>query len=131
MSAVRVLVGLIEKAAAASRPTVAVQLVVIVLDGELVVVGQFLTPVDLPQGKDDYVLSAIHIDDTRVAVWLAGMVDETCCIALHRGVHHVKVIDVEHVASDALVESDNTELVVSFTMTQHSSTVYSTVCMFS
>lgn len=106
MRAVCAVVGLIEKAAAASCATVAVQLVVIVLDGKLVVVGQFFTPVDLPQGKDDYVLSAVHIDDTRVAVRLTGVVDETCCVALHRGVHHVKVINAEHVATDALVVRD-------------------------
>lgn len=96
---------LIEEATAASRPTVAVQLVLVVLDGKLVVVGQLFTTVDLSQGEDDYVLAAIHVDDARVAVRLAGVVDETSCIALQGSVHHVEVIDAEHVASNALREN--------------------------
>lgn len=96
---------LIEEATAASCPTVAVQLALVVLDGELVVVGQLFTAVDLSQGEDDYVLAAIHVDDARVAVGLAGVVDETSCIALHGSVHHVEVIDAEHVASNALMEN--------------------------
>lgn len=95
---------LIQEAAAASRPAVAVQLVVLVLDGELIVVGEFLAPVDLPQGKDDDVLVAVHVDDAGIAVWLARVVDETSRVALHRSVHHVEVVDAEHVASDALME---------------------------
>lgn len=62
--------ALIQEAATAPRPTVAMQLVVLVLDGKLVVVGEFFAPVDLPQGEDDDVLAPIHIDDTRVAIWL-------------------------------------------------------------
>lgn len=61
-------------------------------------------------------LAAVHIDDSRVAVWLAGVVDETSCVALHRRVHHVKVIDAEHVASDALM----TPTVISFTFPVYS-----------
>lgn len=95
---------LIQESSAASRPTVAVQLALVVLDGELVVVRQLLSPVDLPQGKDDDVLAAVYVDDTRVAVWLAGVVDEASGVALHRCVHHVKVIDAEHVATDPLKE---------------------------
>lgn len=101
-----VLAVLIQEATAASRPAVAVQLVVFVLDGELVVVGQFFAPVDLPQGEDDDVLAAVHVDDTGVAVRLARVVDETSCVALHRCVHYVKVVDAEHVAANALMVSD-------------------------
>ena len=82
------------------------QLVVLVFDGELVVVGELLAPVDLPQRKDDNVSAAVHVDDARVAVWLTRVVDETSCVALHRCVHHVKVVNAEHVAADALMESD-------------------------
>lgn len=56
--------ALIQEAATASRTAVAMQLVVLILDGELVVVGEFFAPVDLPQGEDDNVLAPIHIDDT-------------------------------------------------------------------
>lgn len=101
-----VLVVLIQEATAASRPAVAMQLVVLILDGELVVVGQFLAPVDLPQGEDDDVLAAVHVDDTGVAVRLAWVVDETSCVALHRRVHHIEVVDAEHVAADALMENE-------------------------
>lgn len=97
-----VLAVLVQEAAAASCPTVAEQLVVFVLDGELVVVSQLFAAVDLPQRKDDDVLAAVHVDDARVAVGLARVVDETGRVALHRRVHHVKVVDAEHVAPNAL-----------------------------
>lgn len=93
---------LIQEAAAAPRAAVAMQLAVLVLDGELVVVGQLFAPVDLPQGEDDDVLAAVHVDDARVAVGLARVVDEAGRVALHRRVHHVEVVDAEHVAADAL-----------------------------
>lgn len=113
-------VVLVQEAAAAPHPAVAAQLAVLILDGELVVVGQLFSPVDLPQGKDDDVLAAVHVDDTRVAVRLARVVYETSCVALHRRVHHVEVVDAEHVATDALVEGDyRTELVIVFTLTAH------------
>lgn len=96
--------SLVEEATAASRPAVAEQLALLVLDGELVVVGQLLAAVDLPQGEDDDVLAAVHVDDARVAVGLAGVVDETGRVALHGRVHHVEVVDTEHVAADALTE---------------------------
>lgn len=97
---------LIQEATTAPRPAVAVQLVVLVLDGELVVVGELFAPVDLPQGEDDYVLAAVHIDDAGVAVGLARVVDETGRVSLHGRVYHVKVVDAEHVAADALMEND-------------------------
>lgn len=100
-----VLVVLIQEASAASRSAVAVQLVVLVLDWELVVVCQLLAAVDLPQREDDDVLAAVHVDDAGVAVGLAGVVDETGCVALHRRIHHVKVIYAEHVAADTLMEN--------------------------
>lgn len=100
-------VVLIQESSAASRPTVAVQLALVVLNRELVVVRQLLSAVDLPQGKDDNVLAAVYINDTRVAVWLTGVVDEASGVALHRCVHHVKVIDAEHVATDPLKETTN------------------------
>ena len=80
------------------------QLAVLVLDGELVVVGELLAAVDLPQGEDDDVLAAVHVDDARVAVGLARVVDEASRVALHGRVHHVEVVDAEHVAADALME---------------------------
>lgn len=101
------LVVLIQVSAAASRPAVAVQLALVILNGELVVVGQLFSTVDLPQGKDDYVLAAVHVDDARVAVGLTRVVDETSGVALHCCVHHVKVIDAEHVATDSLKEKQN------------------------
>lgn len=113
-----VLAVLIQEAAAASRPAVAVQLAVLVFDGELVVVGQLFAAVDLPQGEDHNVLAAVHVDDTRVAVRLAGVVDEASRIALHRRVHHIEVVDAEHVAADALRAI--TDSVIVFTFTGHS-----------
>lgn len=62
---------LIQEATAASRFAVAMQLAVLILNGELVVVGQLFTPVDLPQSEDDNVLATVHVDDARIAVWLA------------------------------------------------------------
>jgi len=82
-----------------------VQLAFLVLDGEFVVIGQFFPPVDLPQGEDDNVLAAVHVDDAGVAVRLARVVDEPSGVALHRRVHHVEVVDAEHVTADALMES--------------------------
>lgn len=95
-------IRLVQEAATASRPTVTVQLVVLVLDGKLVVVGELLAAVDLPQSENHDVLAAVHVDDARVAVRLARVVDEPSGVALHRGVHHVEVVDAEHVAADAL-----------------------------
>ncbi|TNN63781.1 hypothetical protein EYF80_025983 [Liparis tanakae] len=60
---------------------------------------------NLPQGEDDDVLAAVHVDDAGVAVGLARVVDEASGVALHRRVHHVEVVDAEHVAADALMES--------------------------
>lgn len=99
------LAALIKESAAAPRATVAVQLALVILNGELVVVGQLFSTIDLPQGKDDDVLAAVHVNDTRVAVWLARVVDETSGVALHCCVHHVKVINAEHVATDSLKET--------------------------
>lgn len=81
------------------------QLALVVLDGELVVVRQLLSAVDLPQGKDDDVLAAVYVDDARVAVWLTAVVDEASGVALHGCVHHVEVVDAEHVATDPLKET--------------------------
>lgn len=99
----RVLV-LVQVSTAAPHPAVAAQLVALVLDGELIVVGQLFTPVDLPQRKDHDVFAAIHVDDARIAIRLARVVDETCRVALHCRVHHVKVVDAEHVAANALLD---------------------------
>lgn len=94
---------LIQEAATASRAAVAVELVVFILDGKLIVVGELFAPVNLPQGEDDDVLAPVHVDDARVAVRLTRVVDEAGCVALHRRVHHIEVVDTEHVAADALV----------------------------
>lgn len=93
---------LVKEATAASGSTVTVQLVAGVLDGKLVVVGELLPPVDLAQSEDHNVLLALHVDDTRVAVGLTGVVDEACCIPMHGGVYHIKVVDAEHIAANAL-----------------------------
>ena len=92
----------VEVAAAAPGKTVAVELAVGVLDGELVVVGELLAAVDLPLREDDDVLLAIHADDPRVAVGLARVVDEARCVAVHCGVHHLEVVNPEHVTTYAL-----------------------------
>lgn len=93
---------LVKVAAAAPRAAVAAQLALVVLDGELVVVRQLLAAVDLAQREDDDVLAAVHVDDARVAVGLARVVDEACGVAVHGGVHHLVVIDAEHVTADPL-----------------------------
>lgn len=58
----------IKKASATSRPTVTVQFAVGIFDGELVVVGELLSAINLPQCEDYDVLLAIHVDHSRVAV---------------------------------------------------------------
>lgn len=93
---------LVKKASATSRPTVTVQFAVGIFDGELVVVGELLSAVNLPQGEDYDVLLAVHVDDSRVAVRITGVVDESRCVAVHGGVHHVKIVNAEHVTADAL-----------------------------
>lgn len=107
--------SLIKEAATALGPAVAWQLAACILDRELVVIGELLAAKDAPQGKNDNVLLALHVDDARVAVGLAGVVDETGGVAVHCGIHHVKVIDAEHVAPNALQalrgERDESEII--------------------
>lgn len=45
---------------------------------------------------------ALHSDDPRVAVGLAGVVDEAGGVAVHRGVYHLVVINAEHVTANPL-----------------------------
>lgn len=97
---------LIQEATTPPCPAVAVELVVIVLDGELVVISELFAPIDLPQCKDDNVLAPVHVDDSRVAVWLARVVDEAGGVALHRCIHHVKVVNAEHVTADTLMQNN-------------------------
>lgn len=78
------------------------QFAVGVFNGELVVVGELLSAVNLAQREDDDVLLALHVDDSRVAVGVAGMVDESRGVAVHGGVHHVEIVNAKHVAADAL-----------------------------
>lgn len=92
----------VEEAAAAPGPTVAVQFVALILNGELVVISQLFAAINLAQSKDDNVLLAFHIDDARVAVGFAGVVDKTGRVAVHGGVDHLKVIYAEHVAANPL-----------------------------
>lgn len=47
-------------------------------------------------------LAAFHVNHSRVAIWFTGMVDESCCIAVHGSIHHIKVINAEHVAANSL-----------------------------
>lgn len=93
---------LVQELAALLGSAVAGQLISRFLNGELVVVGELFPSVDLPQGEDDNVLLTVNNDDTRVAVGLAGMVYETCRVAMHRGVHHFVVIDAKHVTANPL-----------------------------
>lgn len=60
--------GLVEVLSAPPGPTGAGDLVL--LDGELVVVGELLAAKDSPQGKDDDVLLAEDVHHTGVTVWL-------------------------------------------------------------
>lgn len=78
------------------------QLVAGIFNGEFVVIGELFPTVDLPQCKYDNVLLAFHIDDPRVTVRLTGVINETCCVAVHGGIHYIEVIDAKHVAPDAL-----------------------------
>lgn len=47
-------------------------------------------------------LLAIDVDDPRVAVGLTGVIDEAGCIPMHGGIHHFRVVNAEHVATDPL-----------------------------
>lgn len=47
-------------------------------------------------------LPAFYVDHPRVAVGFAGVVDEPGSVAMHRCVHHIKVINTKHVAADPL-----------------------------
>lgn len=92
----------VEELAALLCTAVAGQLVAGILNRELVVVGELLSTVDTPRGKDDDVLLAVHCDDPRVAVGLTGVVDEAGSIAMHRGIYHLVVIDAKHVTANSL-----------------------------
>lgn len=107
---IRWLFLLVQETPTPPRPTVTVQLAVLVLDGELVVISELLSPVNLPQGKDHDVLATIHVYDSRVAVRLTRVVDETSSIALHRCVHHIKIINAEHVTANALESTAQTRV---------------------
>lgn len=98
--------GSVKEAAAAPGPAVAAELVAGVLNGKFVVVGELLSTVDLPQGKNDNVLLALHVDDAGVAVGFAGVVDESRRIAMHGRIHHLKVVNAEHVAANALSKEE-------------------------
>lgn len=92
----------VEEAPTSPRSAVTVEFVAGVFDGEFVVVRELFPSVDLPQGEDDDVLPALHVDDSGVAVGLAGVVDEPRSVAVHGGVHNVEVVDTEHVTPNAL-----------------------------
>lgn len=81
---------------------VAGQLVAGILNRELVVVGELLSAVDAPRGKDDDVLLAVHSDDTRVAVGLTGVVDEAGSVAMNSGIYHLVIINAKHVTANPL-----------------------------
>lgn len=78
------------------------QLVAGIFDREFVVIGELFPAVDLPQGEYHDVLLAFHVNDPRVTVRLARVVNKTCRVSVHGGIHYVKVIDAKHVAADAL-----------------------------
>lgn len=92
----------VEETATAPGPTVTAEFVAGVFNRELVVIGELLPSVDLPKSKDDDMLPAFHVDHSRVAVGFAGVVDEPCCVAMHGCIHHIKVINTEHVTANAL-----------------------------
>lgn len=101
---------LVKKASTSPGTTVTVQLAAGVLDGEFVVVRELFPAVDLPQSENDDVLLAFHVDDPRVTVRLARVIDETCGVSVHGGVHYLKVIDAKHVAADALEKEGEREI---------------------
>lgn len=92
----------VEELATLLCTAVAGQLVAGVLDRELVVVGELLSAVDAPCGKDDNVLLAVHGDDPRVAVGLTGVVDEAGGVAMHCGIYYLIVIDAKHITANPL-----------------------------
>lgn len=47
-------------------------------------------------------LLPVDIDDSGVTVRLTGVIDEAGGISVHGGIHDLRVIDSEHVATDAL-----------------------------
>lgn len=102
---------LVQKLPALLGTAVTGQFVAGVFNGELIVIGELFPSVDFAHGKDDNVFLAIDVDDPRVAVGLAGMVDEARCVPVHGGIHHLRVINAEHVAPDALCRGDTGGLV--------------------
>ena len=56
------------------------------------------------ESKYHYFLVAVNCNDFGVAVWLTCMVDETCLIARHCGIHYFISINTEHVAANTLQE---------------------------
>lgn len=54
---------------------------------------------------------AINVDDARVAVGLTGVVDEAGRVPMHGGIHHLGVVNAEHVAPNALHREDTGGLV--------------------
>jgi len=92
----------VEETATSPGPAVAVEFAAGVFNGELVIVGELLPPVDLPKSKDDDMLPAFHVDHSRVAVGFTGVVDESRRVAMHGCIHHVEVVNAEHVTADTL-----------------------------
>lgn len=92
----------VEELATLLCTAVAGQLVAGILNRELVVVGELLATEDAARSEDDDVLQAVHSDDSRVAVGLAGVVDEAGSVAVHRGINHLVVINAKHVAANPL-----------------------------
>lgn len=94
--------GLVEELPAPLGSAVAWKLIARLLDGEFVVVCELLAAVDLACGEYDDVLLPVHVDDTRVAIGLARVVDEAGGVAVHGGIHHFIVVDAEHVTANTL-----------------------------
>lgn len=95
----------IEELATLLCPAVARQLIAWFFDGELVIVRELLASIDFAHGENDNVLLTVNIDHAGVAVGLAGVVNETGCIAVDGGINHLVVIDTKHVAANALSTS--------------------------
>lgn len=54
-------------------------------------------------------LLPVDIDDSGVTVRLTGVIDEAGGISVHGGIHDLRVIDSEHVATDALHRKEQGE----------------------
>lgn len=88
--------------AAGGRAAHAHDLVRVVLDVELVVVGELLAARDAAPREDDDAQVAVHLHGLGHAVGLARVVDVARQPAAQRGVHHAPLVQPEHVDAAVL-----------------------------